>query len=227
MYKGGVIGGMGPLATVEFYNRLVRKSPANSDNEHADVIILNHATIPDRTRCIMNHRDDDFLNAIRPDFDLLNSLGVKVIAIPCNTSHYYYDKLCEFTDIPIVNMVESSIIEAKKRGFTRACVFCTEGTASSGIYERYALKHGLTIVELDEADRTAMMDTIYSIKAKNSTEGEKLNDVISQYCDAQTVGIIACTELSLIDLDEANKPLALDALDVLVARTLEYLYETK
>nr|MDK6328819.1 amino acid racemase [Alloscardovia omnicolens] len=108
MYKGGVIGGMGPLATVEFYNRLVRKSPANSDNEHADVIILNHATIPDRTRCIMNHRDDDFLNAIRPDFDLLNSLGVKVIAIPCNTSHYYYDKLCEFTDIPIVNMVESS-----------------------------------------------------------------------------------------------------------------------
>ena len=72
-----------------------------------------------------------------------------------------------------------------------------------------------------------MMDTIYSIKEKNSTEGEKLNDVISQYCDAQTVGIIACTELSLIDLNEVNKPLALDALDVLVARTLEYLYETK
>ena len=185
MYKGGVIGGMGPLATVEFYNRLVRKSPANSDNEHADVIILNHATIPDRTRCIMNHRDDDFLNVIRPDFDLLNSLGVKVIAIPCNTSHYYYDKLCEFTDIPIVNMVESSIIEAKKRGFTRACVFCTEGTASSGIYEKYALKHGLTIVEQPRKPHV------------------------------------------LIDLNEVNKPLALDALDVLVARTLEYLYETK
>ncbi|WP_418968515.1 aspartate/glutamate racemase family protein [Alloscardovia omnicolens] len=224
MYKAGVIGGMGPLATVEFYDRLVHKSPAHSDNEHADIVILNHASIPDRTQCILHHKDEEFLNAIRPDFDLLNTLGVQVIAIPCNTSHYYYDQLTTFTDIPIVNMVESSIKQVKRLGYSQACVFCTEGTYASQIYEKYAQQHGITVIELAEEDRHAIMETIYSIKEKNSTEGEKLNAMLSKYCDENTVGILACTELSIIDVDPRYQSRVIDALDVLVEETLQYLY---
>ena len=63
MYKIGVIGGMGPLATVNYYRKLVLSTPAKNDREHIDMVILNHASIPDRTDCIINGEKDKFLNA--------------------------------------------------------------------------------------------------------------------------------------------------------------------
>lgn len=221
MYKLGIIGGMGPLATVRFYERLILNTKAKTDNEHLDLVILNHAGMPDRTRCILEGEEERFLHAIKNDFEILNRIGVKLIAIPCNTSHYFFDYYKNFTSIPIINMVESSVLEVKKRGHKKICVFSTTGTAKSGIYKSYANKHGLDFVELNEEDQSLLMDIIYGIKESNVlSDAPRFNELIGRYCSEDRFGIVACTELSLLEIDKNHRERIIDAMDILVEESL-------
>lgn len=220
MYKLGVIGGMGPLATVNFYERIVLNTDANEDNEHIDLVVLNHSTMPDRTKCIIENKKDEFLNSIKKDFEILDKVGVDVIAIPCNTSHYFYDEFKNFTDKKIINMVEETILEIKSMGIKKVTVFGTLGTLNSKIYEKYADKYGLEVKELSIEDKNSVMDIIYDIKKTNNLENVNFIEILKKYCDYETIGIIACTELSLLDIDKELN--VIDALNVLVKKSVEF-----
>ena len=219
MYKLGVIGGMGPLATVSFYERVVLNTLAKCDNEHIDMVVLSHASMPDRTKCIIENRGGEFLEVIKKDFKILEDIGVEAVAIPCNTSHYFFDEFKKFTGLRIINMIEETILEVKKRGIEKVAVFGTLGTLNSKVYEKYANQHGLLVKEVSPEDKQAVMDIIYDIKETNCLDGRRFVDILSRYCDDETVGIIACTELSLLDIPRDIT--TIDALDVLVKRSIE------
>ena len=219
MYKLGVIGGMGPLATVKFYDKIVLNTEAHNDNEHIDLIVLNHSTMPDRTKCIIENKDTEFLNEIKKDLEILERIGIDVVAIPCNTSHYFYDEFKKLTDLNIINMIEETILEVKKSGVNKISIFGTLGTLNSKVYEKYAKEYGLEIKEVSEADKQAVMDIIYNIKETNNLNNKQFTDILNRYCDNETVGIIACTELSLLDIPENIN--TVDALNVLVKRSIE------
>mgnify|MGYP002783276555 FL=1 len=219
MYKLGVIGGMGPLATVSFYERVVLNTVAKCDNEHIDMVVLSHASMPDRTKCIIENRGGEFLEVIKKDFKILEDIGVEAVAIPCNTSHYFFDEFKKFTGLRIINMIEETILEVKKRGIEKVAVFGTLGTLNSKVYEKYANQHGLLVKEVSPEDKQAVMDIIYDIKETNCLDGRRFVDILSRYCDDETVGIIACTELSLLDIPEDIN--TIDALNVLVKRSIE------
>ena len=219
MYKLGVIGGMGPLATVNFYERVVLNTEAKCDNEHIDMIVLNHSTMPDRTKCIIENRKTEFLEAIKKDFAILENIGVEAVAIPCNTRHYFYDEFKKLTDLKIINMIEETILEVKKSRIQKVSIFGTLGTLNSKVYEKYAKEYGLEVKEVSEADKQAVMDIIYNIKETNNLDNKQFTDILNRYCDDETVGIIACTELSLLDIPEDIN--TIDALNVLVKRSIE------
>ena len=219
MYKLGVIGGMGPLATVSFYERVVLNTAAKCDNEHIDMVVLSHASMPDRTKCIIENKGGEFLEVIKKDFKILEDIGVEAVAIPCNTSHYFFDEFKKFTGLRIINMIEETILEVKKRGIEKIAVFGTLGTLNSKVYEKYANQHGLLVKEVSPEDKQAVMDIIYDIKETNCLDGRRFVDILSRYCDDETVGIIACTELSLLDIPKDIN--TIDALDVLVKRSIE------
>ena len=219
MYKLGVIGGMGPLATVSFYERVVLNTAAKCDNEHIDMVVLSHASMPDRTKCIIENRGGEFLEVIKKDFKILEDIGVEAVAIPCNTSHYFFDEFKKFTGLRIINMIEETILEVKKRGIEKVAVFGTLGTLNSKVYEKYANQHGLLVKEVSPEDKQAVMDIIYDIKETNGLDGRRFVDILSRYCDDETVGIIACTELSLLDIPRDIN--TIDALNVLVKRSIE------
>ena len=219
MYKLGVIGGMGPLATVNFYERVVLNTEAKCDNEHIDMIVLNHSTMPDRTKCIIENRKAEFLESIKKDFAILENIGVEAVAIPCNTSHYFYDEFKKLTDLKIINMIEETILEVKKSGVKKISVFGTLGTLNSKVYEKYAKEYELEVKDVSEADKQAVMDIIYNIKETNNLDNKQFTDILNRYCDDETVGIIACTELSLLDIPEDIN--TVDALNVLVKRSIE------
>lgn len=219
MYKLGVIGGMGPLATVSFYERVVLNTLAKCDNEHIDMVVLSHASMPDRTKCIIENRGGEFLEVIKKDFKILEDIGVEAVAIPCNTSHYFFDEFKKFTGLRIINMIEETILEVKKRGIEKIAVFGTLGTLNSKVYEKYANHHCLLVKEVSPEDKQAVMDIIYDIKETNCLDGRRFVDILSRYCDDETVGIIACTELSLLDIPRDIN--TIDALDVLVKRSIE------
>ena len=219
MYKLGVIGGMGPLATVSFYEKVVLNTAAKCDNEHIDMVVLSHASMPDRTKCIIENKGGEFLEVIKKDFKILEDIGVEAVAIPCNTSHYFFDEFKKFTGLRIINMIEETILEVKKRGIEKIAVFGTLGTLNSKVYEKYANQHGLLVKEVSPEDKQAVMDIIYDIKETNCLDGRRFVDILSRYCDDETVGIIACTELSLLDIPRDIN--TIDALDVLVKRSIE------
>ena len=219
MYKLGVIGGMGPLATVNFYERVVLNTEAKCDNEHIDMIVLNHSTMPDRTKCIIENRKTEFLESIKKDFAILENIGVEAVAIPCNTSHYFYDEFKKLTNLKIINMIEETVLEVKKSGVKKISVFGTLGTLNSKVYEKYAKEYELEVKDVSEADKQAVMYIIYNIKETNNLDNKQFTDILNRYCDDETVGIIACTELSLLDIPEYIN--TVDALNVLVKRSIE------
>ena len=220
MYKLGVIGGMGPLATVKFYDKVVLNTEAHNDNEHIDLIVLNHSTMPDRTKCIIENKDTEFLNEIKKDLEILERIGIDVVAIPCNTSHYFYDEFKNFTNLKIINMIEETILEIKRRGIKKVAVFGTLGTLNSKVYNKYAKENGIEVKELSLEDKKTVMDIIYKIKETNNLESKDFVEILNRYCNDKTIGIIACTELSLLDIPENLN--TIDALDVLVNKSIEY-----
>ena len=91
----GVMGGLGPMASVYFYKMVVDMTDAKTDQEHVDMVITNRATTPDRSAYILGQSDENPVYALVSDAKKLEQFGVDFIVITCNTAHYFYDKINE------------------------------------------------------------------------------------------------------------------------------------
>lgn len=225
-YKLGVIGGMGPKATSVFMDKVIEKTVANSDQEHIDMLILNHASLPDRTEIILNEQEEMFLEMIKRDFQLLEGTGIENIAIPCNTSHYFFKQLQAMTSIHIINMVEETVKEVYKRYGSKSKVglLATKGTIHSGVYERSCQDYNIDLYIPPEHIQEQMMDIIYEhVKGALDLDGSHLEKLIKELvlkegCDSV---ILACTELSCLPLSSEVAAYTLDAMEVLVERAIQ------
>lgn len=134
----GVLGGVGPLATIYFADLVVKMTDAKTDQEHISMVILNHGAIPDRTDYILDHSKPNPLPVMIADAKKLQAAGCDYIVIPCNTAHYFYDEIQKNVDIPIINIIEETVKDAIKTvpGLKTLGVLATEGTIKSGSYER-------------------------------------------------------------------------------------------
>lgn len=221
--KLGVIGGMGPMATSMFLEKLILNTRASKDQEHIDTIILNHASMPDRTEAILNDTGETFLNEVEKDIKLLEFAGVDNIAIPCNTSHYYFKEMQELTDIPIINMVEKTV-EHIYQTFGDNCkvaILATDGTVKSGTYSAACKKFKLDYYLPNKDLQNKVMEIIYQYKAGISSN-EELEQVID-YCIEEenvTCVILGCTELSCIDISVEKKKYCVDPMDILVKQSI-------
>lgn len=225
-YKLGVIGGMGPKATAVFYDQIVTKTAASKDQDHIDMVILNHATLPDRTSVIISGNGSLFLDAIRSDMKLLELAGVAHIAIPCNTSHYFYEELQSMTPIPIINMVEETVKAIYDRFGEGAKIglLATKGTARSEIYERACSKYNMKLYTPDEVLQEQIMNIIYNnIKGDLPIDAEEIESIIRDlvYEQGMNCVIIGCTELSVIQLNDEVAKYAFDAMGILVEKAIQ------
>lgn len=222
--KLGVIGGMGPEATSFFYARIIARTKAVSDQEHIDMVILSHATMPDRTHAILTGEKETFLKAVTKDARDLEKLGVGNIAIPCNTSHYFLREIQAATKVPIINMVEESVryvIDAhpnvKKIG-----IMGTDGTIQAGTYHRACERREIAAVVPHQETQRDVMSLIYDdIKGGKTGDRSKFDrayeDLMSQGCDAV---ILACTEISVFKEYYPVPANCIDAMDVLVRESI-------
>lgn len=222
----GVLGGMGPLATAVFYSRLVdeAKLTARCDQEHPDVLIWSDCSLPDRTEIILNGGEEALLKQCQADFNLLESANCDYICFPCNTLHYFMPKLEKLTKLPIINMVEATLIEVRKLNASarKLQIFGTDGTKKGAIYERYAEKYGFEIVPTSDRLQKEIMSFIYELKNYGRIDFPLLSQRI---IEARRSGIdyviLACTELSCMTLNAKAAPYTYDAMDALISRCLE------
>lgn len=222
--KLGVLGGMGPFATSVFFERLIKNTEAHKDQEHIDTVILNYASMPDRTEAILTNNHQPFLDKVKEAFQIFEQSKVSNIAIPCNTSHYFYDEMVEMTNIHIINMVRSTVQYVKEHFHEsgKVAVLATDGTKQSKVYENELIKEGLVPFEHDIATQEEVMRIIYSFKSTGNYDSDHLNAIISKLVREYKCSsvILACTELSCIPIHEENLPYTVDALDVLVKESI-------
>lgn len=221
MKKLGILGGMGPLCTAMFYQKLVIHTKANKDQDHIPTVIISDPQIPDRTEAILTGKNEDILfKKVKEDLENLKKQDVSNIAIPCNTMHYYYDTFKEYTSVNIINMVEETLKYCKAKKAKNVAVLGTLATMNCGIYEKYAKNLGINIIPMDEKIKKFTMDTIYQIKETNETNHKEFLSMVEELKNTKVDAIIlACTELSLIE-DIATYDFVIDAMDVLVYRSI-------
>lgn len=223
--KLGVIGGMGSEATSYYFQQLVAHTQAKKDQDHLDTIILNHASMPDRTAAILNENTTELLEKLTKDAQLLEKLGVENIAIPCNTTHYLYDEISQHVTIPIIHMVQETIRYAaeKHKDLKKIGVMATTGTIHSGVYHKEIEKLGLDIVTPSKERQEDVMSLIYDdIKSGYSGDYAKFqrtyDELMAENCD---VVILACTELSVFKEKNTVYDNCIDAMDVLIKESIE------
>lgn len=218
----GILGGLGPMATVYFYDMLVRHTKATCDQDHLDVIISSRASTPDRTSYILGQSTENPFDIMARDAQRLVTFGADVLAIPCNTAHYFYDRLNETIRVPILNMVEETVLEAKARGCCRVGILATSGTVQTGTYSRMCERHGLEFVCPDESRQQDLMNVIYGdIKQGKRPDMARFFAVADslrrQGC---TRMILGCTELSIIKKDEQLDAFYIDSMSVLAKNAI-------
>ncbi|GEK31746.1 aspartate racemase [Kurthia zopfii] len=222
----GIIGGVGPLATMLLGEMIVKRTKASADQEHMHFIIDNDTRIPDRTAYILDREQPNPLPVMIQDAGKLVSVGVDVICVPCNTAHYFYDELADNTAVPILHMIRETANKVKSLQAKKVGILGTKGTLSTNLYQDSLREVGIEPVVPDDAVQDLLMEIIYDyVKAGSSITREmwsKVEDAImAQGCDHVILG---CTELSIVNrelsLDQDTR--YVDALVTLADRTIEY-----
>lgn len=223
----GILGGLGPMATVYFYEMLTRHTQAVCDQDHIDVIINSRATTPDRTAYILGESTDNPFDVMAQDAQRLVTFGADMLAIPCNTAHYFYDRLNESVQIPILNMVEQTVLRAKSE-CDKVGILATTGTVQTRTYQRICEQHGLACAVPDTQKQQAVMDIIYGdIKQGKPADMQAFAEVTNALrADGCTRVILGCTELSLIKRDEGLDGFYIDSMEVLAKCAIEAFGKT-
>lgn len=218
--KLGILGGMGPAATALFFHKIVQNTVAYQDQDHIDIVISNHSTLPDRTEAILQHKDHLFLQAVQDDFQLFEQANVSNIAIPCNTSHYFYKEMQQMTSINIINMVQATIetILTLYGKDSKIAILATDGTIKSKVYEKECHKHHIIPHIPEETTQNTIMELIYRLKSGYEADPDTLENIIKHKLLEKecTAIILGCTELSCIPLSKEIKERCIDPLEVLV-----------
>lgn len=218
----GVLGGLGPMATVYFYELLTALTDAKSDQEHIDMVISSRATTPDRTAFILGESKINPIDDMIEDAKKLVAFGAEIIAIPCNTAHYFYDQLAAAVNVPILNIVEESVACLKNDGVRRFGLLATDGTVQSGTYQKYCKAHDITCVIPDKNFQKMVMTIIYDqIKQGKRADMQSFEEIEEHM---RSLGcerlILGCTELSLIKRDEGLSDYFTDSLECLALATI-------
>lgn len=213
----GVLGGMGPQATQIFYQRLIDRTDAKRDQDHIPVLIWSDAAIPDRTAALLSGRAEEVYARLLRDVKLLENCGCTAIAIPCNTSHYFVDRLQGELSVPILNMVRLTVARLKQKGLGRVAILATEGTVKTGVYQRECDAQGLATWIPDETTQATVTQIIYDeIKKGEQGSRERFAAVDQAVRAAGCEGaVLGCTELSVYRAYHALPEFYLDAMEVL------------
>lgn len=222
-----VLGGMGTLATESYVRILDQRTPIHRDQDYLDYIVVNHASVPDRTTWILDHSKPDYNLDLIEDIKQQSLLKPAFFVLICNTAHYAFDKLQAATDIPIMNMLEETVKEIKriKPDAKKVGLLATRGTVEAGLYDDYIKQAGYEEIKPTPEIVDMTEDLIYhDIKEKGHSDGKKFHELVRKMVEEMgaDVVILGCTELSYAQEmnPETEFPVA-DSQSIIVDRSLE------
>lgn len=193
----GIIGGTGPLATADLFQKIVLHTRAATDREHLHVLIDNNTAIPDRTAAILSGGEDPTAELIK-SARLLEAAGAELLVMPCNTAHYFHAAVQASVKIPLLNMIGLTYEALLARGVRTAALLATRGTVCGGVYQRVFEGSLIRLLTPTEEEQAVITDLIYGgVKAGRwDYDATAARAVMERLCErgAETL-ILGCTEL--------------------------------
>lgn len=227
----GILGGMGPLATVDFMAKVIEATPAERDQDHIPLLVHAVPQVPDRAAAILNGTDEPLEWLVR-GAGMLRLSGAGAIAIPCNTAHYWYDQLAASIDIPVLHIVDAAADALRAQGITdgRLGLMGTVGTVAAGIYQKRFEKLGYDCLAPDEAAQAKYVTAgINEIKAGRLDAGRELLETVAKGLaerDCRAI-VLGCTEIPIVltrEMSPGGGIGYLDATDALARASVDWYF---
>ena len=218
----GILGGMGPQATQDFYQRILDRTDASCDQEHLPTLIWSDTAIPDRTAAILGGDAEGCYQRLLEGAHLLERGGCTVLAIPCNTSHYFADRLQSELSLRLVHMPRETVGVLAAEGKRKVGILATDGTVRTGVYQKECDARGIEALSPPDDIQKLVMSIIYDEIKRGETGSREKFAVIDRWlrqagCDS---AILGCTELSVYRTYHGLPDYYLDAMDVLAQRCI-------
>jgi len=198
----GVVGGMGPWATLDFFEKVLRLTPARRDQEHLRLIIDNNPKIPDRGPAILGDGEDP-TPALVATARNVEAAGADLIVIPCNTAHYFYQAIQAAVRVPVLHIMQEVAGAASRRfpRLGRVGLLATRATVATGLYQDAFRPLGAEVVVPDQRGQEVIDRLIYAIKAQGVDDALRSAGVAVgrglNRAGAEAI-ILGCTELPLV-----------------------------
>lgn len=200
----GILGGMGPLATVDFFGKIVSRTKANYDQEHLPVLIYNNPQIPSRTQAILQGGESP-LPELQRSARLLEQAGADFIVMPCNTAHYWHNELKKTVQVPFYSLIENTVLRIQRQHAhlsSRIMLWATTTTVHVHLYQNAFQAYGMELLIPDKNEQAVIMKSIDSVKAGRTENNEQLtllDDMIHHYVSKGIMAIVGgCTEIPLL-----------------------------
>jgi aspartate racemase len=206
----GVLGGMGPAATADFYQKIIRATPATVDQDHLPVLIYSNPQIPDRTAATRG-QGPDIVPALVESAEVLVRAGATFLTIPCVTAHAFFEPLQRATPIPILHLVDetATALVSERPSLRRVGLLATVGTIESRLFPARLEPRNLAVLTCDPDIQTAkVMAAIYGIKgAATLARSRALIQEAAHHLIGKGAEVIVagCTEVPLI-LQDGDVP---------------------
>ncbi len=225
----GILGGMGPGATIDLYRHITDLTPAQKDQDHIRIVIYSNPKIPDRTEAITGDGQSP-LPMLIESAEILERAGAGIIAIPCNAAHPYIGAMQQSVDIPIINMIEETC-RTLCRNLPNARIaglLAATGTVRSAVYEEVLAKAGIQVVVPGESEQQRVENAIAQVKAgvHDGATQQTFESIGWQLIESGAEGLIlGCTEIPLaFDPSAVNRPV-LNTTKILARAVLDWALE--
>ena len=210
----GIVGGLGPQASLDLFQKILDNTKANKDQDHLEVYLLSRPQTPDRTEYVLGHSDQNPAHEIFASIEKLDSIGASLVAISCNTAHSesILKQVLRMIkeqglSIELVNIIRETSLFVASQGIKKSGLLATLGTYKSDLYQGYFDAEGLELIYPSEALQSKVHQAIYDkdfgIKSFSSNIQKPAIDIFQEAClflEEQGVECIiaGCTEIPLI-----------------------------
>ena len=225
MKTAGVIGGMGPEATVDLMQRVIRATPARDDADHVRLIVDNNPRVPSRIRALVEGSGESPVPCLQEMARGLEAHGADFLAMPCNTAHVYFDEIASSVSIPMLHMIRLAANRVcHVSGLQAAGLLASDAVLRTALYEPPFEEAGVSLFYPSPAAQKGVMEAVQRIKAgeKGPSVQERLRaageDLLGQ---GAGVLVVACTELSIIPEALADLGRVVDAAQVLAENIVD------
>lgn len=226
----GIIGGMGPEATVDLLQRIIANTRALDDVDHIRCIVDNNPKIPSRIRAILEGDGENPGPCMAEMARRLEQYGADFLVIPCNTAHYYYDDAAAAVSIPVVHLIDLVVetVLADNPGIGQVGILGSTTIVKTGLYASRFRERGVEVVYPEEEMQEKLFGVIRAVKAGDTSDrvNRHFVDICSHLAGkGATLCILGCTELGVIRADLPLK--SYDAAEILAREIVAIVKQGK